>query len=100
MSMALWILSRCRRSGLQREPKGGRRIIDLALFGVVFVAVSDPGRIAYAYLDPGTGSIILQMLLGGVAGAMVVGKLYWYQLTSFFRRNRGHSDTRPESPPE
>lgn len=31
---------------------------------------------AWAYLDPGTGSMMLQLLLGGIAGAMVVGKLY------------------------
>jgi hypothetical protein len=35
---------------------------------------------AYAYLDPGTGSIILQVLLGGIAGIAVAGKLYWHKL--------------------
>lgn len=35
---------------------------------------------AYAYLDPGTGSIILQVLLGGVAGLALAGKLYWHKL--------------------
>lgn len=39
---------------------------------------------AQAYLDPGTGSIILQLILGGVAGVMVVMKLYWHHLLSFF----------------
>lgn len=39
---------------------------------------------AYAYLDPGTGSMILQLLFGGLAGAMVVGKLYFHQIRSFF----------------
>lgn len=39
---------------------------------------------AYAYLDPGTGSMLLQLLLGGVAGALVVGKLYWARIKSFF----------------
>ncbi len=38
---------------------------------------------AYAYLDPGTGSMLLQLLLGGVAGALVIGKLYWARVTSF-----------------
>ena len=32
---------------------------------------------AYAYLDPGSGSMILQILLGGVAGLVVILKLYW-----------------------
>ena len=39
---------------------------------------------AYAYLDPGTGSIILQALLGGIAGAAIAAKLYWSRIKSFF----------------
>lgn len=35
---------------------------------------------AWAYLDPGTGSMMLQLLLGGIAGAMVMGRLYWHRL--------------------
>lgn len=38
---------------------------------------------AWAYLDPGTGSMMLQVLLGGIAGAMVVGRLYWDRLREF-----------------
>lgn len=37
---------------------------------------------AHAYLDPGTGSMILQVLLGGVAGVMLAGKLYWQKFLS------------------
>jgi len=40
---------------------------------------------AQAYLDPGTGSMILQAVIGAVAGALIVIKLYWYKLTSFFK---------------
>ncbi|TDI58541.1 MAG: hypothetical protein E2O92_09620 [Alphaproteobacteria bacterium] len=47
---------------------------------------------AQAYLDPGTGSIILQLILGGVAGVMVVMKLYWHRLLSFFGRGDSSSD--------
>ncbi|MFP6758207.1 MAG: hypothetical protein VCC99_08320 [Alphaproteobacteria bacterium] len=39
---------------------------------------------AHAYLDPGTGSILLQLLLGGVAGFLVIIKLYWYSLKQTF----------------
>jgi hypothetical protein len=38
---------------------------------------------AWAYLDPGTGSMMLQMLLGGITGVMVVGKLYWHRFREF-----------------
>ena len=37
---------------------------------------------AHAYLDPGTGSIILQVLLGGVAGLALACKLYWKKFVS------------------
>ena len=41
---------------------------------------------AYAYLDPGTGSIVLQLLFGGVAGALVIFKLYWHRIKMVFKR--------------
>jgi len=39
---------------------------------------------AYAYLDPGSGSMILQLLLGGVAALVVILKLYWNRFLSLF----------------
>lgn len=39
---------------------------------------------AWAYLDPGTGSLILQSVIAGVAGALVVGRLYWEKLKVYF----------------
>lgn len=33
-----------------------------------------------AYLDPGTGSMLLQVILGGIAAVGVVIKLYWHKL--------------------
>ena len=35
---------------------------------------------AEAYLDPGTGSMLLQVVLGGVAAIGVAVKLYWHKL--------------------
>jgi hypothetical protein len=43
---------------------------------IVYGASSAP---AHAYLDPGTGSMILQVLLGGAAGLALAGKLYWHR---------------------
>ncbi|MDP9135056.1 MAG: hypothetical protein M3N56_09555 [Actinomycetota bacterium] len=36
-----------------------------------------------AYLDPGSGSMILQILAGGVAAIAVTAKLYWSRLLKF-----------------
>ena len=38
----------------------------------------------YAYLDPGTGSMLLQVILGGVAAVGVAVKLYWHKLRVVF----------------
>ncbi len=38
-----------------------------------------------AYLDPGSGSMILQAVAGGAAAVAVMGKLYWGRLLRFFR---------------
>ena len=35
---------------------------------------------AFAYLDPGTGSMLLQVILGGIAAVGVAIKLYWHKL--------------------
>jgi len=41
---------------------------------------------AQAYLDGGTGSMILQLLLGGLVGLGAVIKLYWYKFKAFFSK--------------
>jgi len=38
-----------------------------------------------SYLDPGSGSMILQMLAGGTAALAVTGKLYWRRMLKFLR---------------
>jgi len=44
-----------------------------------------PAQNAYAYLDPGTGSIILQALIGGIAGGLLFIKIYWARTKSYFQ---------------
>ncbi|SCL52791.1 hypothetical protein GA0070603_1466 [Micromonospora chersina] len=39
-----------------------------------------------AYLDAGSGSLIVQAVVGGVAGVAVAAKLYWRRLVARFRR--------------
>jgi hypothetical protein len=56
----------------------------LALATLVAALAFHIDQPAYAYLDPGTGSMILQLILGGTAGLLIVGKLYWHRLKEFF----------------
>lgn len=46
---------------------------------------------ARAYLDPTTGSILLQGLLAGIAGVVVVVRLYWARLKAFLRSLLGRA---------
>ncbi len=59
-----------------------QRLSGTVVFSCLIVLLAT--RPAYAYLDPGTGSMILQLLLGGVAGALMVGKLYYQKIRSVF----------------
>ena len=47
---------------------------------------------AYAYLDPGTGSIILQSLIGVLIGVAITLKIYWFKikekLTNISKKNK------------
>jgi hypothetical protein len=46
-----------------------------------------------AYLDPGSGSMILQILAGGVAAIAVTAKLYWSRLLKFLRIRKDEEPT-------
>lgn len=41
---------------------------------------------AHAYLDPGTGSIIIQAILGAVVAFFTTIGIYWVKVKSFFKR--------------
>ena len=47
---------------------------------------------AYAYLDPGSGSMLLQLLLGGVAALAVILRFYWNRFLSLFGRNKKNKE--------
>ena len=44
---------------------------------------------AFAYLDPGTGSIILQGILGAIAAGATYCSMYWQKIKNLFsKKNR------------
>ena len=53
-----------------------------------------------AYLDPGSGSMIIQILVGGLAAVGVTMKLYWRRLTGVFRRGKDAPEELPSSETE
>jgi hypothetical protein len=42
-------------------------------------------RTLFAYLDPGSGSMMLQVIAGGLAAAAVTLKVYWRRLLVLLR---------------
>lgn len=40
-------------------------------------------QVAYSYLDPGTGSYILQIILAAFVGAAFTMKIYWAKIKTF-----------------
>lgn len=74
------------------------RRFNAAMAMLVFALVLGVDSPAFAYLDPGTGSIMLQLLLGGVAGALMILKLYWYRIKSFFVRDEKPAEKESKDP--
>jgi hypothetical protein len=65
----------------------GRPLIMITFVLVLLCGISVT-KDAFAYLDPGSGSMMLQLLLGGIVGVAAILKLYWNSLTSWFRRKK------------
>lgn len=63
----------------------------VALLCLVFLPTT-----AFAYLDPGTGSAMLQGILGAIAAIAMVLKLYWHRLLRMLGL-RKESTKQPES---
>ncbi|MFO7674732.1 MAG: hypothetical protein R6X12_00225 [bacterium] len=70
------------------------KVVLVVLFGTLFLF---PGQ-ARAYLDPGTGSFIVQMLVGAVLGGLVAIGVFWKRFAAWLRRAfaRGGKDDKPE----
>ena len=49
---------------------------------------------AHAYLDPGTGSYVMQLLIGGLLGGLFALGVFWRRVVAFFKQffRRGGSD--------
>ena len=59
----------------------------------VYASLTSP---AYAYLDPATGSIALQALIGAVATWVMYSKMFAAKVKGFIRREKGSRTPDPE----
>ena len=70
------------------------------VIGLAVLAWAGP---AFAYIDPGTGSAILQGILAALAAIALTAKLYWHRLLKFLglrKDSRTSDDQAPSSPRE
>jgi hypothetical protein len=61
------------------------RISSNCIAGASLVLAAGP---AWAYIDPGTGSLLVQSALAIIAVAMVAGRSAWHRVKGFFSRRR------------
>ena len=62
-----------------------KKISKFTLFFLLIVFYTKP---VFAYLDPGTGNIILQAIVGAIAVGATFISVYWQKLKNFFRKNK------------
>jgi hypothetical protein len=58
-------------------------------FLIFYVLFVEP---AYSYLEPGSGSILAQLIMGGIASVLVVFKFYWNKVKSFFIKKNSNPE--------
>lgn len=57
--------------------------IGAAVLGIALLFPRD----AFAYLDPGSGSLIFQTIVAAAAGVAYGVRVYWGRITGWFRRS-------------
>ncbi len=60
-----------------------RFTIFLSTILIINIILTTP---SYAYIDPGTSTMILQMIVAGIVGIAAALKIYWFKVKSLFKR--------------
>jgi hypothetical protein len=71
--------------------RGRSRARWTAAFAVAFVLMMAPA--AHAYIDPGTGSYVFQVIVGALLGAAVAVKVFWRRIWNFVTRRSAKERT-------
>jgi hypothetical protein len=50
-----------------------------------------------AYLDPGSGSFILQLLIAAILGSIIALRAYFGKIKNFFQRTFSRKDTEEDN---
>jgi ABC-type uncharacterized transport system ATPase component len=68
----------------------------LVVLAVLTLAAVLPSRDAYAYIDPGTGSYMLQMIIAGIVGAAFTVKMFFHRIRAALSFGARKKPSRPE----
>lgn len=69
------------------------------LIGLILAGLLLPTSSAHAYIDPGTGSMLLQGLIAAVAAGLLTFKLWWRKLKGLLDRRRDAASRSTEGGP-
>jgi hypothetical protein len=84
----VWVQEKLSRKSPNRWFGG---VLTAAIGGLLILASATTP--AFAYLDPGAGSMLLQAILAAVAGSVFALKQYWSRVTSLLRRKPRRDQT-------
>jgi len=62
------------------------QVVHSSLLALFWLTLAQP---AHAYLDPGTGTMIISAIVGLLATASLAIKTFWYKIKAFVRRRKG-----------
>lgn len=63
-----------------------------------FLGLMGLGALSTAYIDPGSGSFIVQALVAAVLGAALLARTFWSQIKALFTRKPATSEDK--TPPQ
>ena len=66
-------------------------------FPLILAAALWLSSTAHAYVDPGAGRVLIQLLLGGATGLTFLVGLYGKKLLAFLRRRKPAAQAEPET---
>ena len=59
--------------------------MSVAIFMLAAITYPQP---AYAYVDPGTGSMIIHIIVGAIAGGLMTVKIYWHNIKQLLSHSK------------
>ncbi len=67
--------------------------MSMQIFEIMSEVLNSPALKGNAYLDPGSGSFILQLILASLVGIGFAFRSYWGKLLGIFRKKSDEEDS-------